>query len=78
MPEIRYGEAVAVSPRARRVTAPNSGRMTGPGTNTYLIGERELAMVDPGPNMPEHVDALERICVHSFPTRRSSDLKSVV
>ncbi|MCC6706651.1 MAG: MBL fold metallo-hydrolase [Gammaproteobacteria bacterium] len=36
--------------------------MTGPGTNTYLIGERELAMVDPGPNMPEHVDALERIC----------------
>ncbi|MBK8956974.1 MAG: MBL fold metallo-hydrolase [Proteobacteria bacterium] len=36
--------------------------MTGPGTNTYLIGTRELAMVDPGPDLPEHVDALERIC----------------
>lgn len=62
MPEITYGEAVQVSPRVRRVTAPNSGRMTGPGTNTYLIGTRELAMVDPGPDLPEHVDALERIC----------------
>lgn len=62
MPEIRYGEAVAVAPHVRRVTAPNSGRMTGPGTNTYLVGERELAMIDPGPNLPEHVDALERIC----------------
>jgi glyoxylase-like metal-dependent hydrolase (beta-lactamase superfamily II) len=62
MPEIRYGEAVEVSPRVRRVTAPNSGRMTGPGTNTYLVGTRELAMIDPGPDLPEHVDALERIC----------------
>jgi glyoxylase-like metal-dependent hydrolase (beta-lactamase superfamily II) len=62
MPEIRYGEAVKVSSRVRRVTAPNSGRMTGPGTNTYLVGERALAMIDPGPDLPEHVDALERIC----------------
>ena len=62
MPEIRYGEAVAVASRVRRVTAPNSGRMTGPGTNTYLVGARELAMIDPGPDLPEHVDALERIC----------------
>lgn len=62
MPEIRYGEAVAVSPHVRRVTAPNSGRMTGPGTNTYLVGEHELAMIDPGPDLPEHVDALTRIC----------------
>jgi glyoxylase-like metal-dependent hydrolase (beta-lactamase superfamily II) len=30
--------------------------MTGPGTNTYLIGEREIAVLDPGPAMPEHVD----------------------
>ena len=36
--------------------------MTGPGTNTYLVGARELAMIDPGPDLPEHVDALERIC----------------
>ena len=62
MPEIRYGEAVEVASRVRRVTAPNSGRMTGPGTNTYLVGARELAMIDPGPDLPQHVDALERIC----------------
>ena len=62
MPEIRYSEAVEVASRVRRVTAPNSGRMTGPGTNTYLVGARELAMIDPGPDLPEHVDALERIC----------------
>ena len=62
MPDIRYGEAVEVASRVRRVTAPNSGRMTGPGTNTYLVGARELAMIDPGPDLPEHVDALERIC----------------
>ena len=62
MPDIRYGEAVDVAPRVRRVTAPNSGRMTGPGTNTYLVGARALAMIDPGPDLPDHVDALERIC----------------
>ena len=62
MPEIRYGEAVEVAARVRRVTAPNSGRMTGPGTNTYIVGRRELALIDPGPDLPEHVDALERIC----------------
>lgn len=62
MPEILYGEAVRVAPRVRRVTAPNSGRMTGPGTNSYLVGEREIALVDPGPDIATHVDALERIC----------------
>jgi glyoxylase-like metal-dependent hydrolase (beta-lactamase superfamily II) len=36
--------------------------MTGPGTNSYIIGERELAVVDPGPDIPEHIDALARIC----------------
>ena len=30
--------------------------MTGPGTNTYLIGERQIAVLDPGPAMPEHVE----------------------
>lgn len=32
--------------------------MTGPGTNSYLIGERKLALVDPGPNIDAHIDAL--------------------
>ena len=62
MPAIKYGEAVAVSTRVRRVTAGNSGRMTGPGTNSYIVGTRELALIDPGPALPEHIEALARIC----------------
>lgn len=62
MPEIIYGEPVRLSPRLQRITAPNAGRMTGPGTNSYLVGERELALIDPGPLLPDHVDALARAC----------------
>ena len=39
----------------RRVLAPNPSMMTGPGTNTYLFGQREVAVVDPGPNLEEHI-----------------------
>jgi glyoxylase-like metal-dependent hydrolase (beta-lactamase superfamily II) len=41
-----------------RVTAPNPGVMTGPGTNTYLVGREQLAVVDPGPDDPRHLDAV--------------------
>ena len=39
----------------RRLTAPNPGLMTGPGTNTYLVGDDEIAVVDPGPALDAHV-----------------------
>jgi glyoxylase-like metal-dependent hydrolase (beta-lactamase superfamily II) len=42
----------------RRIVAGNAGLMTGPGTNTYLLGEREVAVVDPGPLDERHLDAL--------------------
>lgn len=42
----------------RRVLAPNPSPMTGPGTNTYLVGRRELAVIDPGPEIPEHLEAI--------------------
>lgn len=45
-------------PCLRRITAPNPGVMTGPGTNTYLVGSRDIAVVDPGPDDPAHVDAV--------------------
>jgi glyoxylase-like metal-dependent hydrolase (beta-lactamase superfamily II) len=42
----------------RRIVAGNAGMMTGPGTNTYLLGEREITVVDPGPPEPAHLDAI--------------------
>ncbi len=62
MPEITYDRAVTLTPRVRRLTAENPGRMTGPGTNTYLIGHDEIAVVDPGPALDRHVDTLLRTC----------------
>ena len=41
-----------------RLIAPNPGVMTGPGTNSYVVGEREVAVVDPGPDDDLHVGAL--------------------
>jgi glyoxylase-like metal-dependent hydrolase (beta-lactamase superfamily II) len=61
MPEITYGQAVRLSPRLRRITAPNKGVMTGPGTNSYVVGENELALIDPGPAIDDHMDAIVRL-----------------
>src|SRR5258706_9465966 len=58
---IEPGRCVALSPRVRRVTAPNPGVMTGPGTNTYLVGDparNEWAVIDPGPADEAHVEAI--------------------
>ncbi len=58
--EARTGEVVQVAPGVRRVTAPNPGPFTFRGTNTFLIGEERLAVLDPGPDDPNHVEALDR------------------
>lgn len=39
----------------RRIVAPNPSMMTGPGTNTYLIGKSEIAVIDPGPLLTDHI-----------------------
>jgi glyoxylase-like metal-dependent hydrolase (beta-lactamase superfamily II)/8-oxo-dGTP pyrophosphatase MutT (NUDIX family) len=41
-----------------RIIAPNPGMMTGPGTNTYLVGEEALAVIDPGPLIPSHLQRI--------------------
>ncbi|MEP0520442.1 MAG: MBL fold metallo-hydrolase [Hyphomicrobiales bacterium] len=52
------GEAVDLGNNIRRITAPNSGPYTFRGTNTYLVGSRSIAIVDPGPDDDSHLDAL--------------------
>lgn len=47
-----------VAPGVLRLTAPNPSLMTGPGTNSYLIGESDCAVLDPGPDIEAHVKAL--------------------
>jgi glyoxylase-like metal-dependent hydrolase (beta-lactamase superfamily II) len=56
--EARHGEAVQAAPNVLRVTAANTGPFTFAGTNTYLVGEDDLAVIDPGPDLPGHLDAL--------------------
>ncbi len=58
--EIVPGTVVQLAPRIRRLTAPNPGAMTGPGTNTYLLGDAEsgIAVIDPGPLIESHIDAI--------------------
>jgi len=53
-----YGRAVAVAPNVRRVTARNRGPLTFTGTNSYIVGSGRVAIVDPGPDDPSHLDAL--------------------
>jgi glyoxylase-like metal-dependent hydrolase (beta-lactamase superfamily II) len=56
--DLTPGVASALSPLVRRIVAPNPSLMTGPGTNTYLVGIDEVAVVDPGPDDPGHIRAI--------------------
>lgn len=53
-----YGQAEWVAPDLRRILAPNPSPMTGRGTNSYLLGQTGLALIDPGPNDPAHLEAI--------------------
>lgn len=56
--EIVPGVARALSPMARRILAMNPGPRTGMGTNTYMVGIDEIAVIDPGPMDQGHLDAI--------------------
>jgi glyoxylase-like metal-dependent hydrolase (beta-lactamase superfamily II) len=72
----RTDQPVALLKNLQRMTAPNPGVMTGPGTNGYIVGDPDTGyiVVDPGPNEPEHQQRIWRatngdirmiVCTHS-------------
>jgi len=74
----RTHEPVPLLKNVMRLTAPNPGFMTGPGTNSYLVGDPATGylVVDPGPDGPEHLERIWRaaggdirmiVCTHSHP-----------
>jgi glyoxylase-like metal-dependent hydrolase (beta-lactamase superfamily II) len=56
----RYGETVEVTPAVKRLTVDNPGPFTFFGTNTYIVGEHSLAVIDPGPEDDAHLQAILR------------------
>ena len=73
-----YGACDQVSPLIRRVTANNPGPFTFKGTGTYIVGQGEVAVIDPGPDDPAHLEAIlaavagERV-THILITHHHSD-----
>lgn len=68
--------AIPVSPLVRRIVADNPSHMTGPGTNTWLVGHDEVAVIDPGPEDERHTRAIVDagggrirwiLCTHTHP-----------
>jgi len=55
MAEFDPARVVRISPLVRRITAPNPSVMTGPGTNCFLVGNEEVAVIDPGIDDPAHL-----------------------
>ena len=56
--EFDYGACDQVSPLIRRVVANNPGPFTFKGTGTYIVGKGEVAVIDPGPDLPDHLAAI--------------------
>jgi glyoxylase-like metal-dependent hydrolase (beta-lactamase superfamily II) len=56
--EFEYSVLETVSPLVRRIVARNPGAFTGPGTGTFVIGRGRVALIDPGPALSSHVQAI--------------------
>jgi glyoxylase-like metal-dependent hydrolase (beta-lactamase superfamily II) len=58
--EAPYEASLQLSPLVSRVLAHNPGPFTFKGTGVYIVGNTDVAVIDPGPIIPEHLDALKR------------------
>ncbi len=56
--DFAYGHVAEISPLVRRVVAKNPSAFTFHGTGTYIIGRGQVAVIDPGPDDPAHIEAL--------------------
>src|ERR1700736_4517145 len=56
--QLAPGKPISLAQGVRRIVAGNAGLMTGPGTNTYLLGDKEIAVVDPGPDDAGHLESI--------------------
>ncbi len=74
----QHDKPVQLLRHVSRLTAPNPGMMTGPGTNTYIVGTEETGyiIIDPGADIPRHIERLMQatqgdiqaiVCTHSHP-----------
>ena len=82
----QHQRPVALLKNVQRLTAPNPGFMTGPGTNSYVVGDPATGhtVIDPGPDEPEHLERLWRaaggdiraiVCTHSHPDHSPGALR---
>ena len=76
--DFEYGQAQALSPLVQRVIADNPGPFTYTGTGVYIVGDKNVAVIDPGPNTPKHKAALfaalgGRTVSHVFVTHHHID-----
>jgi glyoxylase-like metal-dependent hydrolase (beta-lactamase superfamily II) len=55
---LEVGVLARIAPGVQRLVAPNASVMTGPGTNSYVLGEPPVAVLDPGPDDPRHLTLL--------------------
>ena len=55
-----YAKVEQLAPGIGRLLAHNPSAFTYFGTQTYLVGDQELAVIDPGPDLPEHLDAMQQ------------------
>lgn len=75
-------ETAPIDPKASQVPrvllAPNPSPLTGPGTNTFMLGHKKIAVIDPGPDLPSHIEAISQAagdgCItHIFVTHAHLD-----
>jgi len=76
--DVVYGQAQQVTPFIRRVVAENPSKFTYKGTGTYIVGRGQVGVIDPGPELDSHRDALTAALVddevtHIFVTHCHAD-----